>query len=65
MLGLKNEIKLVRHREGRNWACAEGLWPQEAECVEGIRKMRADGRRGKCSHKERVDSHVKNYYVYF
>lgn len=48
MLGLKNEIKLVRHREVRNWACAEGLWPQEAECVEGIRKMRGDGRGGKC-----------------
>ena len=41
---MKNETKFAMHKV-RNKACAEGLWPQETEYVEGIRKMRGD-RRG-------------------
>ena len=44
---MKNETKFVMHKV-RNQACAEGLWPQEAEYVEDIRKMRGD-RRGEAN----------------
>lgn len=48
----------------RNQACAKGLWPQEAEYVEDIRKMRGD-RRGEANAGHKGLTVMLRIIVYF